>query len=87
MDQEPMSYRFQEYQEYQETSQESGSLFDDEIYEPVKPKKTPNPIFHMNLENKFFNQNITDTQLFCIDQLPKTIEKIWSSASVITSLL
>lgn len=82
MDQEPISYKFQEYQEYQETSQESGSLFEDEIYEPVKPNKSPNPIVHMNLKNKFYIQNITDTQLFCIDQLPKTIEKIWSSASV-----
>lgn len=74
---DPISYRFQEYQD---TSQEPRDVFDNEP--PQKPKKSLNPIVHMNLKNKFFIQNITENQMFCIDRLPKTFEKIWSSASV-----
>lgn len=82
---EPKSYRFQEYQE---TSQEPNNLFENETYDQAKkPKKSLNPIVHMNLKNKFFIQNITETQMFCIDRLPKTFEKIWSSASVIKKII
>jgi len=39
-------------------------------------------IVNLNQRSKHFHQNITQYQLFCVDMIPKTCDKMWSSASV-----
>ena len=49
--------------------------------------KSFNPIIKLNLNNRKFFQNISEYQLFCVNSLPRTYYKIWSSASVSSKIV
>ena len=38
---------------------------------------------NLNPSKNFFSKNISQSQVFCLDRLPKSIDKIWSTAKVI----
>ena len=44
--------------------------------------KSSSHIIKLNLLNRKFFRNISEYQLFCVNSLPKTYEKIWSSSRV-----
>jgi len=57
-----------------------------EIHEDQEIKSL-NPIIKLNLNNRKFFQNISEYQLFCVNSLPRTYYKIWSSASVSSNIV
>jgi hypothetical protein len=44
--------------------------------------KSSSHIIKLNLHYRKFIRNISEYQLFCVNSLPKTYEKIWSSSRV-----
>ena len=40
-------------------------------------------IDNLNPSKNFYNKNISQSQVFRLDKLPKSIDKIWSTAKVI----
>ena len=38
---------------------------------------------NLNTLKNFYIRNISQSQVFCLDRLPKSIDKIWSTAKVI----